>query len=315
MQSSNIPTKFSIPFANSAGAGYIRSIPVASQIPITPGAASLTDGFPPLNDVPVASGGIPPSGADFNGILNQISAWNRWQNAGGSIPWDSAFATAIGGYPKGASVASPNYLGVTWLNTLENNTNTPETGGGIGWVAVKQNDMYQTLPDTGSANAYSATNHVPLTASTLVDGTVQRIRFAHTNTGSSTFSPDGLTPRVIINAGQGLLTAGQIYGGLTGELVFDAAQNYWILIWASNGNLYIPGGSTGVTQALNDASDRLATDHFVQNQINSIVFFAAGTRMPFAQAAAPTGWTQDVSDSANNRMPSRYNHLRGRCWR
>lgn len=28
----------------------------------------------------------------------------------------------------------------------------------------------------------------------------------------------------------------------------------------------------------------------------------AGTRMPFAQAAAPTGWTQDVSDSANNRM-------------
>jgi hypothetical protein len=30
--------------------------------------------------------------------------------------------------------------------------------------------------------------------------------------------------------------------------------------------------------------------------------FAAGTRMPFAQAAAPTGWTQDVTDNANNRM-------------
>lgn len=28
----------------------------------------------------------------------------------------------------------------------------------------------------------------------------------------------------------------------------------------------------------------------------------AGTRMPFAQAAAPTGWTQDTSDNANNRM-------------
>lgn len=28
----------------------------------------------------------------------------------------------------------------------------------------------------------------------------------------------------------------------------------------------------------------------------------AGTRMPFAQAAAPTGWTQDTSDAANNRM-------------
>lgn len=30
--------------------------------------------------------------------------------------------------------------------------------------------------------------------------------------------------------------------------------------------------------------------------------FPAGTRMPFAQAAAPTGWTQDVSDNADNRM-------------
>ena len=28
----------------------------------------------------------------------------------------------------------------------------------------------------------------------------------------------------------------------------------------------------------------------------------AGTRVPFAQAAAPTGWTQDTSDNANNRM-------------
>ena len=31
-------------------------------------------------------------------------------------------------------------------------------------------------------------------------------------------------------------------------------------------------------------------------------YFASGTRMPFAQAAAPTGWTQDVTDNANNRM-------------
>ena len=30
--------------------------------------------------------------------------------------------------------------------------------------------------------------------------------------------------------------------------------------------------------------------------------FAAGTRLVFAQAAAPVGWTQDTSDAANNRM-------------
>ena len=31
-------------------------------------------------------------------------------------------------------------------------------------------------------------------------------------------------------------------------------------------------------------------------------YFASGTRMPFAQASAPTGWTQDTSDNATNRM-------------
>jgi hypothetical protein len=31
-------------------------------------------------------------------------------------------------------------------------------------------------------------------------------------------------------------------------------------------------------------------------------YFASGTRMPFAQASAPTGWTQDTTDNANNRM-------------
>ncbi|WP_367846999.1 hypothetical protein [Rhodoferax sp. WC2427] len=30
--------------------------------------------------------------------------------------------------------------------------------------------------------------------------------------------------------------------------------------------------------------------------------FVAGTRLLFAQAAAPTGWTRDVTDTANNRM-------------
>jgi hypothetical protein len=38
----------------------------------------------------------------------------------------------------------------------------------------------------------------------------------------------------------------------------------------------------------------------IQTQINNIL--PSGTRMPFAQAAAPTGWTQDGGDNANNRM-------------
>ena len=65
------PDKITLPFAAS---GNKNVIPVASQIGITGGAASYTDGFPPLTMTPVAAGGIPPSGKDMNGVIYTISA-------------------------------------------------------------------------------------------------------------------------------------------------------------------------------------------------------------------------------------------------
>ena len=134
MQLSNSPGKLVLPFANS---GNKNSIPVASQIGITPGAASLADGFPPLTMTPVAAGGVPPSGLDMNGILFELSAVVRWANAGGGYPFDADFATDINvnGYPKGARVMRSDGLGY-WFNTVENNTTDPEAAGAAaaGWV-------------------------------------------------------------------------------------------------------------------------------------------------------------------------------------
>lgn len=128
MQSTDIPSYFPIPFGNSAGAGYIRTIPEASQIGITDGAASLTDGFPPLCFQPVSSGGVPPFGQDFNGLLNQLSAGMRWLQAGGMPVFSSTYATAIGGYPKGAVLARSSGDGF-WISTADNNSANPDTGG------------------------------------------------------------------------------------------------------------------------------------------------------------------------------------------
>ena len=134
MQSTNIPSKIPLPFANSAGSSYKNTIPVASQIGITNGKASLTDGFPPLTFQAISSGGVPPFGADFNGILNEITAIQQWQEAGGFFPYDSTFSTAIGGYPKGAILQAANFGGL-WTNTVENNTTNPDAGG-AGWVSL-----------------------------------------------------------------------------------------------------------------------------------------------------------------------------------
>jgi hypothetical protein len=146
MLSSEIPDKIPLPFADS---GTKNAIPTASQIGITPGAASLTDGFPPLTFTPIAAGGIPPAGADFNGILNMITAVQQWQSAGGIFKYDAAFSTAIGGYPKGSVLLSDN--GVTqWLSLADNNTTNPDGSSSADWGILA---AYGIAAVTGLTNA------------------------------------------------------------------------------------------------------------------------------------------------------------------
>lgn len=137
MQLSNAPEKLPLPFASAGGR---NAIPVASQISTTPGAASLTDGFPPLTRTPIVAGGIPPSGLDMNGIFYELSALIRWLNAGGGFAYDGTFATDtnVSGYPKGARVMRSDGAGY-WLNTTDNNEVDPESvtvneAAAAGWV-------------------------------------------------------------------------------------------------------------------------------------------------------------------------------------
>lgn len=135
MQASDIPLKLPLPFANAAGGAQKRVIPVASQIGITDGAASLTDGFPPLNATPIGAGGIPPDIKDMNGILFEISAWARWSGASGPVFFDGAFSTAVGGYPRGATLQSAVTPGVIFVSLIDNNTTNPD-GGDASWQRI-----------------------------------------------------------------------------------------------------------------------------------------------------------------------------------
>lgn len=133
MQASQTPTLVPLAFAAN---GTKNTIPEASQIGITPGAASLNDGFPPLTFTPVAAGGVPPAGGDFNGILNLLSQTIRWKHGGGQFGYSSTFAndTNVGGYPRGALLLRSDQSGM-WLNQTDNNATNPDTGG-AGWSAA-----------------------------------------------------------------------------------------------------------------------------------------------------------------------------------
>ncbi|HHH3032945.1 pyocin knob domain-containing protein [Serratia marcescens] len=125
------PRQIAVPFAS--GTADKNTIPNnATQETKEKGKAAYDSGFPPLTMTAIAAGGIPPHGKDFNGLLNDITAAIRFSQAGGQYTFDSAFAQAIGGYAKGATVLSADGSKI-WWNTVDSNTTDPDGASAVGW--------------------------------------------------------------------------------------------------------------------------------------------------------------------------------------
>lgn len=197
MESSSVPPKFPIPWANAAGAQYIRNIPVNSQIGIQDCAASLTDGFPPLSFTPVGAGGCSPAGQDFNGIFKQITLWDQWQATGAPVGYDSSFSSSIGGYPQGAILGVAGSPGSYWFSTADNNTTDPDTGG-ANWEQFSPiGAQTRSLSVSGSftTNATDGTIGLVATAAsstTLPSGAVNGKPITYQDLGNN-FGTDNIT--------------------------------------------------------------------------------------------------------------------------
>ncbi|WP_233234483.1 hypothetical protein [Bordetella sp. LUAb4] len=142
MKASDFPNRSAVPFADG---GAKNTIPEASQAGIAPGAASFTDGFPPLTMTPLAAGGVPPNGKDFNGILNFLSSAVRWIQAGGGYPYDSDFANAIGGYPLSAILRSADGTRL-WISAADDNKSDPDAGSSPAWASLPRVCSILALP-------------------------------------------------------------------------------------------------------------------------------------------------------------------------
>ncbi|ASU38186.1 hypothetical protein hmeg3_07665 [Herbaspirillum sp. meg3] len=210
-----------------------------SQIGVTPGLASYTDCFPPLTFTPLASGGVPPFGADFNGILNAITQAVRWACAGGQYPYDATFSTAVGGYPAGAIVQRADGTG-EWLNLTDNNTTNPETGG-AGWVPM---DNYGITAVTGLTNT-----NVTLTALQYARNTTT---FAGTLTGNvQIIFPATLQTWTVINNTTGAFTVTCKTASGTGAAVAQGGQQ---LFWGDGTNLNTLSGNSAIVLNVGNAT-------------------------------------------------------------
>jgi len=156
MLAADIPVKIPTPFAAFADPSLITTIPPTTAVP---GRASWFAGFVAANFQPTASGGIPPFGEDMNGVLNAISAWLKWQGAGGPVSYDATFSAEISGYPAGAALLAANGLG-WWISTTDSNVTDPDTGG-AGWLFVAIEQVWAGDPNTHVAGQAASATSAP----------------------------------------------------------------------------------------------------------------------------------------------------------
>ncbi|QCE32937.1 tail fiber protein [Acetobacteraceae bacterium] len=150
--------QFPIPWANTPESGTFSSIPKEDP---GDGSASLSKGFPKATMLPVAAGGKPPRGDQFNGIFNQLSLCAQNNDVGVIPPWCADFAQEIGGYPLTSKITTvQNNIPDILISLCDNNLDNPNDPNQKNWVSIKNG-----LALSSDLNAYQPKgDYAPLSA-------------------------------------------------------------------------------------------------------------------------------------------------------
>jgi hypothetical protein len=221
------------PFAATATGSYINVIPDSDP---GGGLASYELGFPPLTFTPLGSGGQPPFGADFNGILNAATANLQWLQAGLLFTFQASLSTALSGYPAGALVPSADFSTV-WISKAGSNTHDPATLANIGtyWfpaIGEATVGLIRIAAVSGSANAIvltSSINPAPMGGGTAIE---QALFFVvgTTNTSTVTVAVDGAPAVALHNNVGAALTSGDLIAGTLHQVIYNGTD--WQVVTA-----------------------------------------------------------------------------------
>lgn len=146
------------PFAKN---GQKNVIPENYETSMESNQATWDQGFGQITMLPVAAGGLPPKGQDFNGIFNQISENIVYLSQGGRFKFSAEYAEAIGGYPKGAILQSDDekkeYLSLIDNNKVDFNTATDIS---TSWKLVNTDDLLAQIASKQPKGDYATKTEV-----------------------------------------------------------------------------------------------------------------------------------------------------------
>lgn len=206
------PDLIPMPFAENATPGTIEPIPATT--PTVPQDATWSTGFPQVTMQPLAAGGIPPRGQNFNGVLNALSQHIFHMQGGGQYKWDDAH----GPYSIGDVLQSDDGLR-SYVSAIDNNTdNFNTTPGAIGtswlpWSGGAATELIAGLlkiATTAQAQAMTA-DDVALTPKKLADAFKGANSLIDDGYGFQ-FMPSGL-----------LIQWSAVFGGVDNSVIFPVA--------------------------------------------------------------------------------------------
>jgi hypothetical protein len=273
------------PFANNASAPFINLIPNTSP---TAGRATYSEGFPPITMQEELSGGLPPLGQDFNGILNALSTHVFAQQAGQLYKYDADVAAAADGYPVGTVLESTDGLTV-WYNTVDGNMDDPDANA-AGWVPLYSYGYTTMAGLTGGVVTLTreeARRGVIVLAGTLVSNlqvelpnTYQMWLIVNLTTGA--FSTTAKTA-----AGTGVDIPQGGFAAPTG--VYGDSINLYPTVAPVNLPVDQAPGALTIAQRTNTGA-LLATQFNQSNATESFIMSAL-----FAQVSPADGWLRKIS--------------------
>ena len=157
MRSLDLPQILYQPFAATGNKNTILNSPSTDD----PQRANLQTGFPPITQIPIANGGIPPERKDFNGLGYLLSSFYFFTQCGGVYTFNRNVSNAIGGYPLGAVLYYTDSNGTTYKvrSLLENNTfdfvTTPSYIDDEHWEYVSSTPITQDTSASSASNVFS----------------------------------------------------------------------------------------------------------------------------------------------------------------
>ena len=277
----------------------------------------LDDGFLPITSTDLDDGGIAPERKNFNGLFYLSTDQRNYIQNGGSITFDAAVSTAIGGYPQGAVldyVNSGNYYKVQSL--IDDNTynfvTTPTYIDNVHWafleygtikkedtVVVAEDDYcYRYVVNDGNLDANG--NLDLIDAEEATDTTYM---YAQSGTYTFTVPTTGAYPIALIGpGGRGTQTFSPTYsmwyvagggsgGGYVGDITLDAGTY----------TIEVGSGQNRNSTVLKDSNDNVLITATAGNNGTTSAFGAnGGTGGSVTIASGVTVTSNTVGSNTNH---------------